>query len=105
MKPERLKEWIKAYSPLTEVNSFGEKIQSWKLEGEWRAEEMSYQGSALRELSEVFAEGRISFGIRCYHSPKETWQIEYRGNRYSIDSIRRDRDNGRLILGCVQINP
>lgn len=73
MKAARLDQQITAYSPIDIVTAYGEHKQGWKREGDfWWADAQSYNGSAQRELSEVFSDYRIRFAVRWEHQPKET---------------------------------
>jgi SPP1 family predicted phage head-tail adaptor len=95
-----LNEVIKIYSPSSQVNEYGEKVQTYTLTYTTRARVEHTSGNRSNENNEIFYSYQKTFTVRSYVPVTEYDQVEYNNKRYRIITIddRIKVRNDKLII-------
>lgn len=104
MRAGLLSDIIEIYRPTSEVNEYGEKIQTYGLLYSTRARVEHNGGSRTNDNNEIFYDYQKAFTVRAYVPICESDQIEFEGKRYrvlSIENRRRDYNDKVIITELI----
>lgn len=95
-----LNEVITILTPTSNVNEFGEKVQTYSIRFTTRARVEHDSGTRSNENNEIFYSYQKSFTVRSYVPVNEFDLIQYNGKKYRITSIddRIKTHNDKLII-------
>lgn len=95
-----LNEVITILTPTSNVNEFGEKVQTYSIRYTTRARVEHDSGTRSNENNEIFYSYQKSFTVRSYVPVNEFDLIQYNGKKYRITSIddRIKTHNDKLII-------
>lgn len=100
----RLNEQIKIYSPIKEINEYGERVETYKFTYTTRARVDYDNGNRSNENNEIVYNYGKTFNVRSYTQVKETCIIEWQGKRYRILTIENRREYNDMIIRTELIN-
>lgn len=100
MRAGLLNEMIEIFRPTSEVNEYGEKIQTYGLIYSTRARVEHNGGNRTNTNNEIFHDYQKAFTVRNYVPIQETDLIEYNGKRYRVLTIedRKHDFNDKVVI-------
>ena len=105
MRAGSLNEIITVEQPFHQENELGEVVDCHYVKKFTTKAQVVYKsGSTSVENEKVFTSYSVQFIIRFYHQPTETDRVIYRGQKYRIDAIERNREHQMIKLNCTLID-
>lgn len=104
MMAGQLNEVIKLYHPVTIVNDYGEREETFEFLCETRAKKESTSGTRVTENNEIVFNYNKKFYVRSYVPVQETYRIEHDNKMYRILSVDHRREYNDIEIDTELIN-
>lgn len=102
----QLKEVIQVETPVVNASEYGlNSIEEYKLKIARTRASVKYQkGTRENDNGDIFFAHSVVFGVRSYHDIDELDRILWKGKRYRILNIERQREANQIIISTELIN-
>lgn len=100
----RLNEVVKLYRPVTVINEYGERVDTYEYAYTTRAKVDYNTGNRMVENGEIVFNYYKTFNLRSYVPVLNTYQIEWQGKRYRILTIESRREYNDIVVNTELIN-
>lgn len=100
----RLNEPVSVWRPTTDVNEYGERVESWAKIYDTRARVEYTGGRRAIENDEVWNPYTKRFEVRSYVPVDEQCRIEWQGQLWRVLSVERNREFNEIIVNTELVN-
>lgn len=100
----RLNEIVSVWKPTTQINDYGERVETWVKVYDTRARVEYTGGRRAIENDEIWNPYSKRFELRSYVPIDEQCQIKWQNQMWRILTIERNREFNNIIINAELVN-